>query len=62
MENSIANVLLHSGSFVPEWVLKLPKSSKMKRKKMGKVKRGKTVTRAERLSNVLAAMKRCVYY
>ncbi|KAI4519862.1 P-loop containing nucleoside triphosphate hydrolase protein [Schizophyllum commune Tattone D] len=39
---AIANVLLQSGSTVPDWILKLPKPSKMKRKQMGKVKlRGK---------------------
>ncbi|CAK5279910.1 unnamed protein product [Mycena citricolor] len=36
---AIANVLLQSGSQVPEWITKLPKPSKMKRKQMGKVKR-----------------------
>uniref|UniRef100_D8PL49 RNA helicase n=1 Tax=Schizophyllum commune (strain H4-8 / FGSC 9210) TaxID=578458 RepID=D8PL49_SCHCM len=35
---AIANVLLQSGSTVPDWILKLPKPSKMKRKQMGKVK------------------------
>ncbi|KAL1749132.1 P-loop containing nucleoside triphosphate hydrolase protein [Schizophyllum fasciatum] len=33
---AIANVLLQSGSTVPDWILKLPKPSKMKRKQMGK--------------------------
>lgn len=46
---SIANVIMQSGSTVPEWILKLPKPSKMKRKKMGKVSRDDTVTKDGRI-------------
>ncbi|KAF5312427.1 hypothetical protein D9619_003068 [Psilocybe cf. subviscida] len=35
----IANVILQSGFTVPEWIAKLPKPSKMKRRQMGKTKR-----------------------
>ncbi|PPQ67415.1 hypothetical protein CVT25_005994 [Psilocybe cyanescens] len=35
----IANVLLQSGSTVPDWIIKLPKPSKLKRRQMGKTKR-----------------------
>ncbi|KZV95617.1 P-loop containing nucleoside triphosphate hydrolase protein [Exidia glandulosa HHB12029] len=47
---SIANVLLQSGSPVPEWIMKLPKPSKMKRRMMGKVKRGDDVSPAARIT------------
>jgi hypothetical protein len=33
---SIANVLLQSGQTVPEWMIKLQKPSRLKRKQMGK--------------------------
>ncbi|KAI0307472.1 P-loop containing nucleoside triphosphate hydrolase protein [Multifurca ochricompacta] len=46
---SIANVLLQSGSSVPEWILKLPKPSKLKRKQMGKLKRPEFVNPARRI-------------
>ncbi|CAG7846001.1 ATP-dependent RNA helicase ROK1 [Serendipita indica DSM 11827] len=36
---SIANVLLQSGQSVPDWMIKLPKPSKMKRKQMGRAQR-----------------------
>jgi len=53
----IANVLLQSGSTVPEWILKLPKPSKMKRREMGKVKRGEAVTKAGRIGRNQAIKK-----
>lgn len=56
--NSIANVLLQSGSPVPEWILKLPKPSKLKRKEMGKVKRAEVVNPARRIGRNDAIKKR----
>lgn len=56
----IANVLLQSGSPVPEWILKLPKPSKMKRKQMGKVKRAETVNNARHIGRKDAIKKRRV--
>lgn len=55
---AIANVLLQSGSSVPEWILKLPKPSKMKRKQMGKVKRADTVNDARKIGRSDAIKKR----
>jgi len=55
---SIANVLLQSGSPVPEWILKLPKPSKLKRKAMGKVKRAEAVNPARRIGRNDAIKKR----
>ncbi|KAI0005368.1 P-loop containing nucleoside triphosphate hydrolase protein [Russula compacta] len=55
---SIANVLLQSGSPVPEWILKLPKPSKLKRKEMGKVKRAEVVNPARRIGRNDAIKKR----
>ncbi|KAK7471008.1 RNA-dependent ATPase rok1 [Stygiomarasmius scandens] len=55
---SIANVLLQSGSPVPEWILKLPKPSKMKRRQMGKVKRAETVNPARKIGKNDAIKKR----
>ncbi|KAI0063196.1 P-loop containing nucleoside triphosphate hydrolase protein [Artomyces pyxidatus] len=55
---SIANVLLQSGSQVPEWILKLPKPSKLKRKQMGKVKRAEAVNPARRVGRGEAIKKR----
>lgn len=46
---TIANVILQSGYTVPDWILKLPKPSKMKRKQMGKVKRPDVVNTARRV-------------
>lgn len=54
----IANVILQSGSSVPEWMLKLPKPSKMKRREMGKVKRADTVNDARRIGRSDAIKKR----
>ncbi|KAF9470719.1 P-loop containing nucleoside triphosphate hydrolase protein [Pholiota conissans] len=42
----IANVILQSGFTVPEWITKLPKPSKMKRRQMGKIKRPDAVNPA----------------
>lgn len=58
---SIANVLLQSGSSVPEWILKLPKPSKMKRRQMGKVKRANTVNAARKIGRNDAIKKRLVH-
>ncbi|KAI0700415.1 P-loop containing nucleoside triphosphate hydrolase protein [Cytidiella melzeri] len=57
---TIANVILQSGSTVPEWVLKLPKPSKLKRREMGKIKRADTVNSARRIGRADAIKKRCV--
>jgi ATP-dependent RNA helicase DDX52/ROK1 len=54
----IANVLLQSGSTVPEWILKLPKPSKLKRRQMGKVKRSETVNSAARIGRAQAIKKK----
>ncbi|KAH9486668.1 DEAD-box ATP-dependent RNA helicase 57 [Psilocybe cubensis] len=43
---TIANVLLQSGSTVPDWILKLPKPSKLKKRQMGKIKRPDVVNPA----------------
>ncbi|KAK0500639.1 P-loop containing nucleoside triphosphate hydrolase protein [Armillaria luteobubalina] len=55
---SIANVLLQSGSPVPEWITKLPKPSKLKRRQMGKVARAETVNTARRIGRQAAIKKR----
>ncbi|KAH6916780.1 P-loop containing nucleoside triphosphate hydrolase protein [Coprinopsis sp. MPI-PUGE-AT-0042] len=55
---TIANVILQSGSQVPEWILKLPKPSKMKRRLMGKVKRPDTVNNARKVGRREAIKKR----
>ncbi|KAG6891102.1 hypothetical protein C0995_014192 [Termitomyces sp. Mi166 len=55
---AIANVLLQSGSQVPEWILKLPKPSKMKRRSMGKIKRPDFVNPARKIGRRDAIKKR----
>ncbi|KAG7450131.1 P-loop containing nucleoside triphosphate hydrolase protein [Guyanagaster necrorhizus] len=55
---SIANVLLQSGSPVPEWITKLPKPSKLKRRQMGKVARAEVVNTARRIGRQAAIKKR----
>ncbi|KAF8559411.1 P-loop containing nucleoside triphosphate hydrolase protein [Imleria badia] len=55
---SIANVLLQSGSTVPDWILKLPKPSKLKKKQMGKIKRAETVNAARKIGRNDAIKKR----
>ncbi|KAG6857616.1 hypothetical protein H0H87_010184 [Tephrocybe sp. NHM501043] len=55
---AIANVLLQSGSQVPEWILKLPKPSKMKRRSMGKVKRPEFINSARKIGRSDAIKKR----
>ncbi|KAF7306508.1 hypothetical protein MIND_00442100 [Mycena indigotica] len=55
---AIANVLLQSGSKVPDWIIKLPKPSKMKRKQMGKVKRDEGVNPARKIGRKDALKKR----
>ncbi|KAF8167835.1 P-loop containing nucleoside triphosphate hydrolase protein [Crassisporium funariophilum] len=57
----IANVILQSGYTVPEWILKLPKPSKLKRRQMGKVKRPDTVNPARKVGRRDAIKKRCVH-
>ncbi|KDR85266.1 hypothetical protein GALMADRAFT_53727 [Galerina marginata CBS 339.88] len=42
----IANVILQSGFTVPDWIVKLPKPSKLKRRQMGKVKQSDAVNPA----------------
>ncbi|KAG6885519.1 hypothetical protein C0993_000515 [Termitomyces sp. T159_Od127] len=58
---AIANVLLQSGSQVPDWILKLPKPSKMKRRSMGKVKRPEFVNPARKTSRKDAIRKRFLH-
>lgn len=58
--SSIANVILQSGSTVPEWILKLPKPSKLKRREMGKVKRADFVNSARRVGRADSIKKKCV--
>ena len=60
LPNSIANVILQSGSTVPDWILKLPRPSKMKRREMGKVKRADLVNSAGRIGRAQAIRKRYV--
>ncbi|KAJ3751033.1 P-loop containing nucleoside triphosphate hydrolase protein [Lentinula detonsa] len=55
---SIANVILQSGQSVPEWITKLPKPSKMKRKQMGKTKRPEMVNAARKIGRNNAIKKR----
>ncbi|KAK1226960.1 RNA-dependent ATPase rok1 [Marasmius sp. AFHP31] len=55
---SIANVLLQSGSPVPDWILKLPKPSKMKRREMGKAARSDMVNPARKIGRNDALKKR----
>jgi len=55
---AIANVLLQSGSTVPQWILKLPKPSKMRRKLMGKVNRPSLVNPARNVGRLDAIKKR----
>jgi len=57
----IANVILQSGSTVPDWMLKLPKPSKMKRKQMGKVNRPDEVNPARNCFRRDAVKKGCVF-
>jgi hypothetical protein len=45
---------------VPDWILKLPKPSKLKRRQMGKVKRAEYVTPDARVGRADAIKKRCV--
>ena len=58
----IANVILQSGSTVPDWMLKLPKPSKMKRKQMGKVNRPDKVNPARNRFCRDAVKKQCVFF
>lgn len=58
---SIANVILQSGQTVPDWIVKLPKPSKMKRKAMGKVERPQIINEARKIGRQDAIKKRCVF-
>jgi ATP-dependent RNA helicase DDX52/ROK1 len=58
----IANVMLQSGSTVPEWMLKLPKPSRMKKRKMGKVDRGDAVTKDGQVGKADALQKKFVQF
>ena len=60
MQNRIATVLSQSGSSVPDWILKLPKPSRMKKKAMGKVSRPEMVNAARKIGRRDALKKRCV--
>ena len=53
-------MLLQSGSSVPDWIVKLPKPSKMKRRQMGKVKRAEMVNFARKIGRGDAIKKRRV--
>ncbi|KAF9243779.1 P-loop containing nucleoside triphosphate hydrolase protein [Melanogaster broomeanus] len=55
---SIANVLLQSGSTVPDWIIKLPKPSKLKKKQMGRVRGAETVNAARKIGRSEAMKKR----
>ncbi|KAF8912927.1 P-loop containing nucleoside triphosphate hydrolase protein [Gymnopilus junonius] len=54
----IANIILQSGSSVPDWILKLPKPSKLKRRQMGKTKRPDAVNPARFVGRRDAIKKR----
>lgn len=54
----IANVILQSGFSVPEWITRLPKPSKMKRRLMGHVKRPEAVNPARIIGRRDAIKKR----
>lgn len=57
---SIANVILQAGQTVPEWIAKLPKPSKVKRKAMGKVKRQEIVNDSRKIGRQDAIRKRYI--
>ncbi|KIM26089.1 hypothetical protein M408DRAFT_314308 [Serendipita vermifera MAFF 305830] len=59
---SIANVLLQSGQTVPEWMIKLQKPSRLKRKQMGKAQHQDTTVghKGENVGRALAIKKKCV--
>jgi hypothetical protein len=56
--SSIANVIMQSGSTVPEWVSKLPKPSKIKRRLMGRAVKCE-VNSAVKIGKAQAIKKRC---
>lgn len=58
----IANVLLQSGQTVPEWMIKLQKPSRLKRKQMGKAQHKDTTVghKGENVGRSLAIKKKCV--
>jgi ATP-dependent RNA helicase DDX52/ROK1 len=49
---------MQSGQTVPDWIVKLPKPSKMKRKAMGKVQRPETVNKARNIGRQDTLKKR----
>ncbi|KAF8525192.1 P-loop containing nucleoside triphosphate hydrolase protein [Hysterangium stoloniferum] len=55
---TIANVLLQSGSPVPDWILKLPKPSQLLRQQMRKIRREDDVDTAGRIGRSDARKKR----
>ncbi|KAJ3575900.1 hypothetical protein NP233_g782 [Leucocoprinus birnbaumii] len=55
---SIANVILQAGQTVPDWIIKLPKPSRMKRRVMGKVKRPEVVNDARKIGRQDAVKRR----
>jgi hypothetical protein len=54
----IGNVILQSGFSVPEWIVKLPKPSKMKRRLMGKIQRPDAVNPSRNIGRREAIKKR----
>ncbi|KAF8624266.1 hypothetical protein AX15_005960 [Amanita polypyramis BW_CC] len=54
----IATVLSQSGSSVPDWMLKLPKPSRTRKKEMGKVKRPEVVNVARKIGRRDALKKK----
>jgi ATP-dependent RNA helicase DDX52/ROK1 len=52
---------MQSGQAVPDWIIKLPKPSKMKRKAMGKVKRPEIVNNARNIGRQDAMKKRYAF-
>jgi len=59
--NRIANVIMQSGQSVPDWMAKLPKPGKKKKKDMGKAQRAKASVglKGENVGRAQALKKRC---
>jgi len=49
--------MLQAGQSVPDWITKLPKPSKMKRKTMGKMKRPESVNEVRKIDRQSAIKK-----
>lgn len=58
VSSRIANVLLQSGSPVADWIHKLPKPSRLKKKQMGKIQRTEIVNPARKIGRRDAIKKR----